>query len=82
MFKESFLLQNFFEKTKSKDVASMKTQKTDIIESVSQKNSAVCSPPQSLTPRWDAHCEVFKKFEYLSEIETDFENILASLSGA
>ncbi len=34
LFKESFLIQKFFEKMESKDVASTKTQKTDIFESV------------------------------------------------
>ena len=35
-----------------------------------------------MTPRWDAHRGAFLKYEYLGEIETDFENILACLSGA
>ena len=34
LFKESFLLQTFFDKTKSKVVTSTKTRKTDIFESV------------------------------------------------
>ena len=34
LFKKSFLLQKFFEKMESKDVASTKTRKTDIFESV------------------------------------------------
>ena len=34
LFKESFLLQTFFDKTKSKGVASTKTRKMDIFESV------------------------------------------------
>ena len=33
-FKEAFLLETFFNKTESKDVASTKTRKTDIFESV------------------------------------------------
>ena len=33
-------------------------------------------------PQYDAHCGAFKKFEYLGEIETEFENTLACLSGA
>ena len=37
--------------------------------------------PQRQTLRRDAHRGAFKKFEYLSEIETEFENILACLSG-
>ena len=39
--------------------------------------------PRSLTYRWDAHHGVFSfKFEYLGDIETEFENTLAWLSGA
>ena len=34
LFKESFLLQKFFEKMESKEVTSTKTRKTDIFESV------------------------------------------------
>ena len=43
------------------------------IRSQSSKNSI---------PRCDAHRGVSKKFEYLDEIETEFENTLPSLSGA
>ena len=34
LFKEAFLLEMFFNKTELKDVASTKTRKTDIFESV------------------------------------------------
>ena len=57
-------------------------------------DSVVGCTPQSFNPQWDAHREVwlrggmhtaggaFLKYEYLGEIETEFENILACLSGA
>ena len=45
-------------------------------------DSAVWCTPRSLNPRDDAHHGAFLKFEYLGEIETEFENILACLSGA
>ena len=45
----------------------------------------VCSlwyTPGRLTLRWKAYCGVSTKFEYHGEIEKDFKNILACLSGA
>ena len=35
-----------------------------------------------LTPRWDALCRVSSKFKYFGEIEKEFENPLACMSGA
>ena len=44
-------------------------------------DSGVWCTPWSQTPRDDAHRRAFKEFEYLREIKTEFENILAWLSG-
>ena len=49
IFKEAFLLETFFNKTESKDVASTKTRKTAFLN---QSDSAVCNPPRSQAPRW------------------------------
>ena len=71
LFKKYFLLQRFFKKMESKDVASTKTQKADIFESVglrgvhpiAKSRSAVCIIPQSQgyqlsqkTLRCASHC--------------------------
>ena len=58
LFKESFLLQKFFEKMESKDVASTKTRKTDIFESVwlrGLQHTAESSSAVSNTPRSQLH---------------------------
>ena len=47
-----------------------------------QFDSTVVCTPQSLTLRYDAHYGAFEKFEFLSKIETEFEDTLACLSVA
>ena len=63
MFKESFYFRSFLKKRKPKDVASTKTGKTDIFESVwlcsvhptVESSSTVCIPPRSQTPQCASH---------------------------
>ena len=45
-----------------------------------ESDSLVWCTPWSLTPRWNAHFFIF--YEYLGEIEKEFENDLAFSAGA
>ena len=65
----------------------------ELLENSLSLDSAVGYTSRSLTLRCDADCgvgfrgvmhtaELFLKFEYLGEIETEFENLLSCVSGA